>query len=844
MKKFLLVVITLFVLLSHGVTVQAQEISNPANQNIFSIIDTETVKIITGEECPASRMGGILGETLNSLESIFSRNYYIEAPLSGITCGTDQQALKEQRMVAYMYAKESQGGDFGLLQMAQNFNNTILRQRTMSGIWFMENQIYALTNLQKASAQNLNEPSSYYPGTGFDLLTPIFSFWSWSVNVVFGFLILFIIIIAFAIIFQSKLGGSEVVQLKNAIPSVALALILVPFSYAISGAAIDVLTLGVNVVHGFLLGPGSPGRDTYLESLADPLTDEICNNTGDPECNRGLYPDDYRISIFRVHEGLNFTKGFIEAANAPGIELDQRLGILNVITGALNLIINIQSPTGVAGPAAWIGTLINLALSFLMFVYSIRIGFTLLGKYIYMVVTPIFSPFMFGVIAIPGSGLKAATTYVKNLLACSLNFVVVYAIFLLVRILSSNAFQSNLPSVQTGSFVPPLFGGLAETLGGFSIGSSSQSIGLASFLFTVIGIGLFFSIPAILKSLDTSLGVTGVIPEFIKTPIAGIKDSFSLATKSLRTIGQTAITSGRVPRDLNRGWVNLRSGFERNILGRPEESTTRSQIVKKSMVEIRRLEDALKDPVNANNPAALLSIQTQLNARKAFLNARVRGGSEDRYAGEDKRSIEIIGNQQEISLVPFVRFLQNTNNNLILVSFSLTVRLIGKGFEFPFNKASVGIRVKSSPIDIYGNIGDVTGTFLEESSFNPTLENAVQLANFEGGTLRFKDFSLPSPVETLNITNAAMKVNQLFGHFISRNNALEVKNKTEVRINMFWAILDVNNVRLYFGSGDNHFGSQIEIKTKDEYEIFVEGNKDVVSESFKFSLIGNFPQKT
>src|SRR5690606_18904813 len=163
-------------------------------------------------------------------------------------------------------------------------------------------KVYALTNPGRVYAEDLGvAPAPYFPsGTGFQLLQPIQAFWGWSVNIVYGILILIIIGIAFAIIFRNNLGGSQVVTIQSAIPSIALAMILVPLSYAISGLFIDAITIGTNAVHAFLLGPGAPGNAVY-ESRNVLLKGKCENQTSDDaSCDRGLYADDDRVNWFNI----------------------------------------------------------------------------------------------------------------------------------------------------------------------------------------------------------------------------------------------------------------------------------------------------------------------------------------------------------------------------------------------------------------------------------------------------------------------------------------------------------------------------------------------------------------
>lgn len=300
--------------------------------------------------CPVVSGNGVFSQLAEGGEAIMSQQF-----IRGL-CGQ----LEVDNGSGAMNLKIDGGLKGSLLTIAVGASQTLVEQRPASGVDFIQNKVYALTNFGTVSAQ---DPQTYYPGAGSDLLRPIQAFWGWSVNFVFSFLILLILAIAFAIIFRQRLGGQADVTIQNSIPNIAMALILVPLSYAISGLFIDAVTLGTNAVHGFILGPGAPGRDVYETRNDDQSCDPYDpNDITSERCDRGLYADDERVNIWNVRgkvsisdEVGNVIGSTVGGANTNDTAVSIIVGIFNVITGIINIIAG-----GNVNQYAWIGTIFGL----------------------------------------------------------------------------------------------------------------------------------------------------------------------------------------------------------------------------------------------------------------------------------------------------------------------------------------------------------------------------------------------------------------------------------------------------------------------------------------------------
>lgn len=506
--------------------------------NLYTVVDKDL------SPQGVSMNAGVVGNMMNVLlnKSAFSDASYSQrisdCQDNGLECKslTDLQALDAMNPPS-----------FNSIDAVASLNVTLLDQRPVSAVDYFQGKVYALTHFNTVSAQAAVTPDgvvdsreAYYSpgGTGFSLLKPIQNFWSWSVRVVYGFLLVIVIIIAFAIMFRQRLSGNVEVTVQNAIPAIALAMILVPLSYAISGLFIDFITVGTNAVHEFFIGaPGSPGNSIYLNSgtTENLYTDPLNSSVVYPD--RGYYPDDIRVDWLRARDRINVSSTF----GAVGQDVGQASGLNgNVIFLAIGSIVNALTGKGDQDPAdfTWIGDIVQFFISIVTLWIGIQVFVALFKKYMTIILYPVISPFIFATIAIPGNGTKSIMQYVKVMAAAALAYIVTYAMFLLSIIFTSQEFLNDVPTFASASFNPPLIG-----LRSIGIGSNEMT----QLLLTLIGLGIYFSIPSTLKSIDQSLGADNPLPKFITTPIDSFRESQRVMFKTAPALaGRVTGTGARL----------------------------------------------------------------------------------------------------------------------------------------------------------------------------------------------------------------------------------------------------------------------------------------------------------
>ncbi len=95
----------------------------------------------------------------------------------------------------------------------------------------------------KTTAANLHliSPAYAQTGAGFNTLSPVQSLWQVVRDISYALMVVVIIAMAFMIMFRTKISPQVVITVQSALPKIAIALILITFSYAIAGLLVDLM---------------------------------------------------------------------------------------------------------------------------------------------------------------------------------------------------------------------------------------------------------------------------------------------------------------------------------------------------------------------------------------------------------------------------------------------------------------------------------------------------------------------------------------------------------------------------------------------------------------------------
>ncbi|MBU1323094.1 hypothetical protein KKE48_00240 [Patescibacteria group bacterium] len=324
--------------------------------------------------------------------------------------------------------------------------------------------------------------SAFAAGSGWDFLTkpndanitsPILVLWTTSRNIVYLLFVVIFVTIGFMIMFRSKLNPQTVVNIQLALPSIIISLILVTFSFAICGLIIDFVYLGHNLIGAI-----------FFEAGTQPLQYTL------PPTGFSSYPE--AISNFDI------IQTFLVPSSTTwgGINIWTSLG--KFFLGMADFLSNLG--TSGASSVTIGGALIPLILAFTLLGTALKIFFGLITKYVTLILSTIFSPFVFLFTAMPGKS-EGTGNFLKTMLSAALTFPAVAFMFFLASYFANDTIGLSLESL------PPLnkVGALAPGLTTSSIFGIPATI--SRVLEPLIALGLLMATTQVPQAIDQALGV-------------------------------------------------------------------------------------------------------------------------------------------------------------------------------------------------------------------------------------------------------------------------------------------------------------------------------------------------
>ncbi len=326
---------------------------------------------------------------------------------------------------------------------------------------------------------------AYAQGIGFSGLAPLLPIWKAFRNIAYLLMALVMIVLGFMIMFRKKIDPKTVVTAQNAIPRVVIALILITFSYAIVGLAIDAMyvvlyfAIALFKSTGYLPAP-DPSTLTGLVGKFDSA--EKLYAQGGLWWNFGAIEwDPYKL-LFGVS-----TQGWSPAA-------DVGMSIVAVLLAIFAIPANPLIGGGLTILAAAM-PVIHLLLSVAMLYLFIRLAFFFISAYIQIIISLLMAPLQLLGEAFPGS--NAFGSWFKNLVANLAVFPIGGAMFMLSAIFTQfTRDPSSLP--QQSIWVPPYT----------SVGFANNTTSIAS----IVALGILFAIPQVAGSVKEALKAKPAMP--------------------------------------------------------------------------------------------------------------------------------------------------------------------------------------------------------------------------------------------------------------------------------------------------------------------------------------------
>ncbi|MFH0942706.1 MAG: hypothetical protein V1810_00885 [Candidatus Beckwithbacteria bacterium] len=331
--------------------------------------------------------------------------------------------------------------------------------------------------------------SVYAAGSGWDFLTnakecllgdcsksnvtsPILVLWTTSRNIVYLLFVVIFVAIGFMIMFRSKLNPQTVVNIQLALPSIIVSLILVTFSFALCGLIIDFVFLGNNLIGAI-----------FFESTEQPLHYLLPSGGM-------LYPA--AVGNFDIIQTF-----LVPGDYFGGINIWTSLG--KFFFGMADFILSIGAAAGSSISIG--GALIPLILAFSLLGSALKIFFGLITKYVTLILSTIFSPFVFLFTAFPGKS-EGTGNFIKTMFSAALTFPAIAFMFYLASYFASDTIGINLESLPPLNKVGALASGLTTSR---LLGSSV--ITLSRVLEPLIALGLLMATTQVPQAIDQMLGV-------------------------------------------------------------------------------------------------------------------------------------------------------------------------------------------------------------------------------------------------------------------------------------------------------------------------------------------------
>lgn len=366
-------------------------------------------------------------------------------------------------------------------------------------------------------------------GAGTDLISkPVRQAWEKVRDLSYIAMVLVLITIGFMVMFRRRLDPRTVVTATNSLPKVAIALILITFSFALSGLFLDMIFILVDITRNWFSEIGNHAFLDGFQAFGSKAGGEIA----------------WLPFFTLVSQSI------------------LRWGTMLVIIGGISLGTAMYSGPGGLIVAIILLTgliLFELIIRLSIFIIAIILFWTLFQRFIMILVFTIFSPVFFLLGAVPGFE-STPISWAKRMLAATLTFPVIL-IFVYIAL----------------TFLTPSFPGLPIVAG--SSAKAPPPIGGAGYFLNIpalIGVGLILFSLKVPAFIDDVLGLkdplgkggigAGLLFAAAAIPTRAVKQGGDIG-KSVRGINDLHESGKKIGGALFRGLSDR--GYDRTVTHHP-----------------------------------------------------------------------------------------------------------------------------------------------------------------------------------------------------------------------------------------------------------------------------------
>lgn len=316
------------------------------------------------------------------------------------------------------------------------FLATLFADRPLSAITYFKDTARSLKLIPEAEAQSPN-------GFGFNALDPVLQIWRASRNLAYGLFVIVILVLSFMIMFRVKISPQVVISVQSALPKIALALILVTFSYAIAGFLVDIMYVVIGLISLFISQTFS-----FMNWVVVPSPNQVFGFLTQGVLGMGI------LGVLGLYMLL-----FVFASI---------LGLLGV-NGLGGLISGL---TGLDVVFAFLALLLIIIVAVLLIFISLKIMWMLIKAFATVLLLVIAAPFQIALgTVVPGLGFGSwLRTFLSNLAVFPFTGLMLSLAYIFLFLVLDATFKSFFPSGWL-DFVKQLgfgFPGAAQITGAFS----------------------------------------------------------------------------------------------------------------------------------------------------------------------------------------------------------------------------------------------------------------------------------------------------------------------------------------------------------------------------------------
>ena len=129
-------------------------------------------------------------------------------------------------------------------------NQPLFSKQSLSGIGYTKGVLEKISPVKTANAQTA--------GFGYGAIGVVQDWWITIRNLTYGFVVLVALYYSFLIMFRMKISPQAVISIESAIPKLVIAVLLITFSYAIAGFAVDLMYV-ITGIFAYTIGATSQG---------------------------------------------------------------------------------------------------------------------------------------------------------------------------------------------------------------------------------------------------------------------------------------------------------------------------------------------------------------------------------------------------------------------------------------------------------------------------------------------------------------------------------------------------------------------------------------------------------